>query len=204
MLLREAMLVQVMYFIPLAYREQTVAQQGTSFPFPLCLLAIFLVSWLWLDLRSALINVLTITMILVSAVGFMVLCGIHYNPVTQSVLLAGLGRSVAFVLPMTASFGHSTKPTHVERAMEALNIVAGTMIYTTGLVIVMSIPVLALAKSPLIRIPSYLFLAITLSAFVHGSIFLPLMLSFFGPAVRAGVVRQVNRARASAGGGRKG
>ncbi|KAG9335483.1 hypothetical protein JZ751_004612 [Albula glossodonta] len=91
------------------------------FNISLCLLPTFVVCWilLGLDLRSGLLNLLTIVMITVDTVGVMTLWGIDYNAVSLINLVTAVGISVEFVSHLTRSFALSTLPTRVERAMEA-------------------------------------------------------------------------------------
>lgn len=127
----------------------TIVPEGL-FIIALCLLPTFVVCCLLLglDLRSGLLNLLTIVMITVDTVGVMTLWGIDYNAValinlvtvrtcrdthplrgapgggqkeslSPAPLLQAVGISVEFVSHMTRSFALSVRPTHVERAEEA-------------------------------------------------------------------------------------
>ncbi|XP_040011338.1 NPC1-like intracellular cholesterol transporter 1 isoform X2 [Xiphias gladius] len=110
------------YTVTNVFYEQylTIVPEGL-FNISLCLLPTFVVCCLLLglDLCSGLLNLITIIMIIVDTVGVMTLWGIDYNAVALINLVTAVGISVEFVSHMTRSFALSTKPTRVERAMEA-------------------------------------------------------------------------------------
>uniref|UniRef100_A0A2K6MPX5 NPC1 like intracellular cholesterol transporter 1 n=1 Tax=Rhinopithecus bieti TaxID=61621 RepID=A0A2K6MPX5_RHIBE len=110
------------YTVTNVFYEQylTILPEGL-FMLSLCLVPTFAVCCLLLglDLRSGLLNLLSIIMILVDTVGFMALWGISYNAVSLISLVSAVGMSVEFVSHITRSFAISTKPTRLERAKEA-------------------------------------------------------------------------------------
>uniref|UniRef100_A0A672Y746 NPC1 like intracellular cholesterol transporter 1 n=1 Tax=Sphaeramia orbicularis TaxID=375764 RepID=A0A672Y746_9TELE len=172
------------YTVTNVFYEQylTIVPEGL-FNISLCLLPTFVVCCLLLglDLRSGLLNLITIIMIVVDTVGVMTLWGIDYNAVALINLVTAVGISVEFVSHMTRSFALSTKPTHVERAMEATANMGSAVFAGVAMTNLPGILVLAFAKAQLIQIFFFrLNLVITLLGMAHGLIFLPVVLSYFG------------------------
>uniref|UniRef100_A0A667WXI0 NPC1 like intracellular cholesterol transporter 1 n=1 Tax=Myripristis murdjan TaxID=586833 RepID=A0A667WXI0_9TELE len=175
------------YTVTYVFYEQylTIVPEGL-FNISLCLLPTFVVCCLLLgmDVISGLLNLLTIVMIVVDTVGVMTLWGIDYNAVALINLVTAVGISVEFVSHLTRSFALSTKPTHVERAMEATANMGSAVFAGVAMTNLPGIIVLAFAKAQLIQIFFFrLNLVITLLGMAHGLIFLPVLLSYFGMCV---------------------
>ncbi|XP_069555808.1 NPC1-like intracellular cholesterol transporter 1 [Brachyistius frenatus] len=190
------------YTVTNVFYEQylTIVPEGL-FNISLCLLPTFVVCCLLLglDLRSGLLNLLTIIMITVDTVGVMTLWDIHYNAVALINLVTAVGISVEFVSHMTRSFALSTKPTHVERAMEAAANMGSAVFAGVAMTNLPGILVLAFAKAQLIQIFFFrLNLVITLLGMAHGLIFLPVLLSYFGPGVNKAVLQKLQQAKEKA------
>ncbi|XP_026570879.1 NPC1-like intracellular cholesterol transporter 1 [Pseudonaja textilis] len=155
----------------------------------LCLVPTFAVCYilLGLDLRSAFINLLTIIMIIVDTVGAMNLWGISYNAVSLINLVTAVGISVEFVSHITLSFAMSKQPTKVERSREATINMGSAVFAGVAMTNLPGIVVLAFAKAQVIQVFFFrLNLIITLLGMLHGLVFLPVILSYFGPSVRQG------------------
>ncbi|XP_035246328.1 NPC1-like intracellular cholesterol transporter 1 [Anguilla anguilla] len=188
------------YTVTYVFYEQylSIVPEGL-FNISLCLLPTFVVCCILLgmDLRSGLLNLLTIVMITVDTVGVMTLWGIDYNAVSLINLVTAVGISVEFVSHLTRSFALSTLPTRVERAKEATATMGSAVFSGVAMTNLPGIVVLAFAKAQLIQIFFFrLNLVITLLGMVHGLIFLPVLLSFFGPDVnRAALLRQQRKAQ---------
>ncbi|XP_037337741.2 NPC1-like intracellular cholesterol transporter 1 [Pungitius pungitius] len=190
------------YTVTNVFYEQylTIVPEGL-FNIGLCLLPTFVVCCLLLglDLRSGLLNLTTIIMITVDTVGVMTLWGIHYNAVALINLVTAVGISVEFVSHMTRSFALSTKPTRVERAMEATANMGSAVFAGVAMTNLPGILVLAFAKAQLIQIFFFrLNLVITLLGMAHGLVFLPVLLSYFGPGVNKAVLLQLQQEKAKA------
>ncbi|TKS79031.1 Niemann-Pick C1-like protein 1 [Collichthys lucidus] len=190
------------YTVTNVFYEQylTIVPEGL-FNISLCLLPTFVVCCLLLglDLRSGLLNLITIIMIIVDTVGIMTLWGIDYNAVALINLVTAVGISVEFVSHMTRSFALSTKPTHVERAKEATANMGSAVFAGVAMTNLPGIVVLAFAKAQLIQIFFFrLNLIITLLGMAHGLVFLPVLLSFFGPGVNKAVLLQMQQDKARA------
>lgn len=183
------------YTITYVFYEQylTIVSEGL-FNISLCLLPTFVVCCLLLglDLRSGLLNLLTIIMIVVDTVGAMTLWSIDYNAVALINLVTAVGISVEFVSHMTRSFALSIQPTRVERAKEATANMGSAVFAGVAMTNLPGILVLAFAKAQLIQIFFFrLNLVITLLGLLHGLVFLPVLLSYFGPGVNKAVLLQL-------------
>ncbi|XP_077379017.1 NPC1-like intracellular cholesterol transporter 1 [Festucalex cinctus] len=188
------------YTVTNVFYEQylTIVPEGL-FNISLCLLPTFVVCCLLLglDLRSGLLNLITIIMITVDTVGVMTLWDIHYNAVALINLVTAVGISVEFVSHMTRSFALSTKATRVERAKEATANMGSAVFAGVAMTNLPGILVLAFAKAQLIQIFFFrLNLVITLLGMAHGLVFLPVVLSYFGPGVNKAVLMQIQLAQA--------
>ncbi|XP_028655809.2 NPC1-like intracellular cholesterol transporter 1 [Erpetoichthys calabaricus] len=179
------------YTITYVYYEQylTIVWEGL-FNLFLCLLPTFVVCCILLgmDVRSGFLNLLTIVMIIVDTVGVMTLWSIDYNAVSLINLVTAVGISVEFVSHLTRSFAISTQPTRVERAKEATAKMGSAVFAGVAMTNLPGIIVLAFAKAQLIQIFFFrLNLIITLLGMAHGLIFLPVLLSYFGPNINNSV-----------------
>lgn len=188
------------YTVTNVFYEQylTIVPEGL-FNISLCLLPTFVVCCLLLglDLISGLLNLITIIMIVVDTVGVMTLWGIDYNAVALINLVTAVGISVEFVSHMTRSFALSTKLTHVERAKEATANMGSAVFAGVAMTNLPGILVLAFAKAQLIQIFFFrLNLVITLLGMAHGLVFLPVLLSYFGPGMNKAVLLQQQKAKA--------
>lgn len=188
------------YTVTNVFYEQylTIVSEGL-FNISLCLLPTFVVCCLLLglDLRSGLLNLLTIIMITVDTVGVMTLWSIDFNAVALINLVTAVGISVEFVSHITRAFALSTRLTHVERAKEATAHMGSAVFAGVAMTNLPGILVLAFAKAQLIQIFFFrLNLVITLLGMAHGLVFLPVLLSYFGPGVNKAVLLLQQRAAA--------
>uniref|UniRef100_A0A4W3I1X9 NPC1 like intracellular cholesterol transporter 1 n=1 Tax=Callorhinchus milii TaxID=7868 RepID=A0A4W3I1X9_CALMI len=175
------------YSITYVFYEQylTVVNEGL-FNICVCLIPTFLVCCLLLgmDLRSGFLNLVTIIMIIVDTVGVMTLWSIDYNAVSLINLVTAVGISVEFVSHLTRSFAISTEPTRVERAKDATATMGSAVFAGVAMTNLPGVIVLYFAKAQLIQIFFFrLNLVITLLGLVHGLIFLPVLLSYFGESL---------------------
>ncbi|XP_069475062.1 NPC1-like intracellular cholesterol transporter 1 [Ambystoma mexicanum] len=183
------------YTITYVFYEQylTIVTEGL-FNLSVCLLPTFAVCCILLgmDLRSGFINLLTIIMIVVDTVGVMTLWSIDYNAVSLINLVTAVGISVEFVSHLTRSFAVSVKATKVDRAKEATATMGSAVLAGVAMTNLPGIIVLAFAKAQLIQIFFFrLNLTITLLGMLHGLVFLPVALSYFGPHINRAVLLEV-------------
>uniref|UniRef100_A0A4X2K478 NPC1 like intracellular cholesterol transporter 1 n=1 Tax=Vombatus ursinus TaxID=29139 RepID=A0A4X2K478_VOMUR len=184
------------YTITYVYYEQylTIVSEGLFILF-YCLIPTFVVCYLLLgmDLRSGFLNLFSIIMIIVDTAGFMALWGISYNAVSLINLVTAVGISVEFVSHITRSFAISTKPTRLERAKEATIIMGSAVFAGVAMTNLPGIIILAFAKSQLIQIFFFrLNFLITIFGMLHGLIFLPVLLSYFGKVPETVLLRGLN------------
>ncbi|KAM8974642.1 NPC1-like intracellular cholesterol transporter 1 [Pelodytes ibericus] len=175
------------YTITYVFYEQylTIVREGLIM-LALCLLPTFVVCCILLgmDLKSGIINLLTILMIVVDTVGVMTLWSIDFNAISLINLVTAIGISVEFVSHITRTFAMSLKPTKVARAKEATINMGSAVFAGVAMTNLPGIIVLAFAKAQLIQIFFFrMNLTITLLGLVHGLIFLPVALSYFGPGI---------------------
>uniref|UniRef100_A0A6I8PF59 NPC1 like intracellular cholesterol transporter 1 n=1 Tax=Ornithorhynchus anatinus TaxID=9258 RepID=A0A6I8PF59_ORNAN len=182
------------YTITYVFYEQylTIVVEGL-FIVALCLTPTFLVCCflLGMDLRSGLLNLVSIIMIVVDTLGFMTLWGISYNAVSLINLVTAVGISVEFVSHITRSFAISTRPTRLERATEATVVMGSEVFAGVAMTNLPGIIVLAFANAQLIQIFFFrLNLLITILGTLHGLVFLPVALSYLGPGVNQALLQQ--------------
>ncbi|XP_041256950.1 NPC1-like intracellular cholesterol transporter 1 [Onychostruthus taczanowskii] len=174
------------YTVTYVYYEQylTVVPEGLV-TLALCLVPTFAVSFLLLgmDVRSSLATLLTIAMALLGTVGCMALWAVPYNAVALINLVAAVGISVEFVSHITCAFARSRQPTRVARAAEATVTMGSKVVAGVAMTNLPGVAVLAFAKARLVRIFFFrLNLIVTVLGLAHGLAFLPVLLSYIGPA----------------------
>ncbi|XP_048474448.1 LOW QUALITY PROTEIN: NPC1-like intracellular cholesterol transporter 1 [Rhincodon typus] len=182
------------YTITYVYYEQylTIVNEGL-FNIGLCLIPTFVVCCILLgmDIHSGFLNLITIMMIIVDTVGVMTLWDIQYNAVSLINLVTAVGISVEFVSHLTRSFAVSTKKNKVERAKEATYTMGSAVFAGVAMTNLPGIIVLYFAQSQLIQVFFFrLNLVITLLGLVHGLVFLPVLLSYFGPGINTAALLQ--------------
>ncbi|XP_051021046.1 NPC1-like intracellular cholesterol transporter 1 [Acomys russatus] len=168
----------------------TVLPEGI-FTLALCFVPTFVVCYLLLglDIRSGILNLISIIMILVDTIGLMAVWGISYNAVSLINLVTAVGMSVEFVSHITQSFAVSTKPTRLERAKEATVFMGSAVFAGVAMTNFPGILILGFAQAQLIQIFFFrLNLLITLLGLFHGLVFLPVVLSYLGPDVNQALV----------------
>ncbi|XP_071786078.1 NPC intracellular cholesterol transporter 1-like [Asterias amurensis] len=152
----------------------------------IALVPIFLVSFFMLgfDVISAFFILLNIIMIVVDTLGFMYLWGVDFNAISLVNLTMAIGMSVEFVSHTTRTFRMCTKPTRNERAKYALYHTGSAVLSGVAMTNLPGTIVLVFATSQLFEIFYFrMFLIITLLGTAHGIIFLPVLLSYFGPGI---------------------
>ena len=150
-----------------------------------CIVAVFIVSFVLLNFNfmAAVITTTTVLMITVNMLGMMYLLDINLNPVSLVNLVMSVGISVEFCSHITRSFSLSRLPRRVDRAKEALEKTGSSVLSGIFMTKLIGISVLAFAKSQIFEIYYFkMYVCIVGLGMMHGLVFLPVFLTFFGPS----------------------
>ncbi|XP_078473552.1 NPC1-like intracellular cholesterol transporter 1 [Lampetra planeri] len=191
------------YTITYVFYEQyeTMVRDG-AVNLAVCLVPTFVVCCvvLGLDILSGAINLFVIVMIVIDTLGVMTLFSIEFNAISLINLVAAVGISVEFVSHITRAFAVSVRPTKVARAQEAVTTMGSAVLAGVAMTNLPGIIILAFAKAQLVQVFFFqLNLAITLLGAVHGLIFLPVVLSYFGPRINKATLLKLQTQRAQKG-----
>ncbi|XAR61542.1 hypothetical protein NMG60_11015995 [Bertholletia excelsa] len=158
--------------------------------FVVCLI----ITW---SLWSSAIVLLVLAMIVVDLMGVMAILNIQLNAVSVVNLVMSVGIAVEFCVHITHAFSVSNGDKD-QRAKEALGTMGASVFSGITLTKLVGVIVLCFSRTEVFVVYYFqMYLALVLLGFLHGLVFLPVLLSIFGPPSRSSTMEKQDQPRIS-------
>ncbi|XP_050204981.1 uncharacterized protein LOC126655019 [Mercurialis annua] len=142
------------------------------------------------SLWSSAIILLVLAMIVIDLMGVMAILNIQLNAVSVVNLVMAVGISVEFCVHITHAFSVSSGDRD-QRVKEALGTMGASVFSGITLTKLVGVLVLCFSRTEVFVVYYFqMYLALVLLGFLHGLVFLPVMLSMFGPPSRCRLVEK--------------
>jgi len=146
------------------------------------IIAVTVVGFIFLPHWSAVFFIFTLMVILyVDLLGTIRFFGVYMNVVTYVALVISIGLLVDFIMHILLRYYESTQKTREDRVKDTLRTL-GSSVLVGGISTFLGVLPLVLSTSYVLRTICACFFATVVLGVSHGLIFLPVLLSIFGPA----------------------